>query len=628
MDAESLILSEQAQRSFWPTPAWLGDKLLEGISWHKMHGILEPSAGKGDLIAAVYRSMDSDKYLYERQSVDCIEPEPYLQDILRNNWLGSVYLPDKYVRKRELQQEWDFKSDAYREKYVDVHVGTPEYERLMAEEREANDEIHKLEKYLRYYNNTNVRVVHDDFLTFGNRSHYDLIVMNPPFSNGDEHLLHAIKLQEEFGGKIRCILNADTIRNPYTAKRQLLLQKLNEYEADIEYVDNAFSNGERKTDVSVALIRIDIPFIQRESEIFQKLREAAEVESFEQKESTDLTATDFLERIIGQYNLEVSAGFALIRQFVDMQPYILESFTDKEPTPLLWLSITGARNGYADDPKRMAEEYVTSVRHKYWEALFHKKEFVGTLTSDLQKRYAGMVDRMRDYDFTMFNIKQLTEYMNQKMSNSIQATIVELFDTLTDKYSWRNSEYEKNKHYFNGWCTNKAHMINTRVILPINGSYATSNWDRNLITVDVEYTLSDIQKVFDYFGSNDAYTEADLHGMLEHARTTGINRNIHCKYFDVDIFKKGTIHIKFRDKSLVDRFNIFCCRNKKWLPPCYGKKVYTEMTDDEKAVIDSFHGDGTNGSGMFGYSEVMNNTQLYLQELGTNTAIKLLSDGR
>ena len=35
--------------------------------------------------------------------------------------------------------------------------------------------------------------------------------MNPPFSNGDKHLLKALKMQEK-GGAIICLLNAETIR--------------------------------------------------------------------------------------------------------------------------------------------------------------------------------------------------------------------------------------------------------------------------------------------------------------------------------------------------------------------------------------------------------------------------------
>lgn len=49
--------------------------------------------------------------------------------------------------------------------------------------------------------------------------------MNPPFSDGVKHLLHAIEIAEKTGSEIVCILNANTIKNPYSNGRKLLLQK-------------------------------------------------------------------------------------------------------------------------------------------------------------------------------------------------------------------------------------------------------------------------------------------------------------------------------------------------------------------------------------------------------------------
>lgn len=57
-------------------------------------------------------------------------------------------------------------------------------------------------------------VIHDDFLTYYGKYHYDLVILNPPFSEGDKHLEKALELQK-YGGKIICILNAETIENPY-----------------------------------------------------------------------------------------------------------------------------------------------------------------------------------------------------------------------------------------------------------------------------------------------------------------------------------------------------------------------------------------------------------------------------
>src|SRR5699024_10731262 len=89
---------------------------------------------------------------------------------------------------------------------------------------------------------------------------YDFIVMNPPFSNGVDHVLKALELAESQINpcKVYAILNKQTIDNAYTNKRQELLRKLDEYDASIEYVSGAFTTADRKTDVEVALIRVNV----------------------------------------------------------------------------------------------------------------------------------------------------------------------------------------------------------------------------------------------------------------------------------------------------------------------------------------------------------------------------------
>lgn len=129
--------------NFYPTPKKLLEKITSTVQWWKLDGILEPEAGKGDIV----------DYIKEEQSdravIDCIELNPELQATLK----GKGY-----------------------------------------------------------------SVVHDDFLTFIPKYHYDLIIMNPPFDNGAAHLLKALSIQKH-GGRVICILNAETLRNPYTNSR-------------------------------------------------------------------------------------------------------------------------------------------------------------------------------------------------------------------------------------------------------------------------------------------------------------------------------------------------------------------------------------------------------------------------
>src|SRR5690625_4190055 len=176
-------------KDFYPTPKALFRRLV-GNSLRFISGrILEPSAGKGDMIRYIlescgFRSSDDLK-------IDAIENDPRLVN------------------------------------------------ELMAE---------------------GYSVVWDDFLTYETYKEYDFIVMNPPFSNGVDHVIKALELAEEQLSRceIYAILNKETINNAYSNKRQALLEKLDKHDAEIEYVSDAFTGAERRTDVEVALIRVKV----------------------------------------------------------------------------------------------------------------------------------------------------------------------------------------------------------------------------------------------------------------------------------------------------------------------------------------------------------------------------------
>jgi len=98
-----------------------------------------------------------------------------------------------------------------------------------------------------------VAVVGYDFLEFKMGAIYSHIIMNPPFAQGAKHVLHAWNIL--YDGEIVALLNAETVRNAFSAERQLLV-RLIEQHGEVEFISDAFK-GEgvaRDTDVEVALV--------------------------------------------------------------------------------------------------------------------------------------------------------------------------------------------------------------------------------------------------------------------------------------------------------------------------------------------------------------------------------------
>ena len=516
---------------FYPTPSNVAGRLFAGVDWKHVKTVLEPSAGKGDLIdhaksakRGYYNRLIRDYYDHDHLDVDCIEIDTNLQAILT--------------------------SKGY-------------------------------------------RVVHDDFLTFNTRRRYDLYIMNPPFSDGDQHLLHALELCEH-GGQIACILNAETIRNPYTNARKLLLRKLTEYGATIRFMENAFSKAERHAKVNVALINVTIPRSFVDDGIWENLRKA-QAQRFEAEALNAIAPSDNIERLLREYELTCDAGIALMRAYNGVAPHVCGSGSDN---PIITLSVgnssCGKQCGETD-----VNEYLTRVRSKFWRDLFDLPMLRNKLTATMKSAYDELITEMREYEFSRFNIQQVLNRIMGQLTVGVEDAILHCFEMLSDKHTFDENIKNGNIHYYNGWKTNKSHFVNMRCIIPTWGCFARKykpdkrgNYRDILEGLDTRAcfaVLDDLEKAFNYLDKGET-GECDLTSVLAAAARSEQTKNIICKYFTVTFFKKGTCHITFHDRKHVDRLNIFVGRNKAWLPPSYGKVRYEEMDDESRRVVDEFQG--------------------------------------
>lgn len=569
------LIMQSINDEFFPTPKSLLNKIDADFSdvWQSLPreiSILEPSAGRGDIIdwfkskSKYYGWQEAHKHLNcENADIDCIEIEPDLRALLK-------------------------------------------------EKRDVN-------------------VVHDNFLTFTTAKRYDLIFMNPPFSQGDRHLLKAISMQERYGGMVICILNAETIRNPFNATRKLLAQQLDKYNATIKFYEGAFSTAdtERKTDVDIAVVLVQIPIPENYSQsfIFDKLDKAKLENTFEPEFEDECKEVvpdglDYLDSYIKQFNDEVYAGIALIKEFNAYSAVRklrfgnIDSEYEKEP---LALAISGSgMDGNA------LNRFVEAVRYRYWKALFNNPKFVGKLTGKMQEELMSSIHEMRHFDFTLHNILELMTQIRDKTLVGIEESLMNLFDTFTVKYAYWD-ETSGNIHYYNGWKTNKAHKVNKKVIIPMRDVWSgwryggETRW--SLSSYAAWGVLRDLAKALDYIASpvySDIDTHQDIQNQIEINFRAGNASNIETKYFILTFYKKGTCHIIFRDDELLEKFNLYVGRQRGWLPPCYGRKAYQDLDEEERAVADSFSG------GEKWYNKIYEHQSQYLVDA---TQMLLLAEG-
>lgn len=579
---------KQLPEEFYPTPPELAARMVNSVFIKgKIETILEPSAGKGDLIDFF---MLAKEYLTNRW---------YCKSI----WEKDMSMPDNEV------------FNAVIEKYVlpDFKAGKRSHEHSNQVDCVESDS--NLCAILR---NKDYRVCNDDFLLYDDDKHFDLIIMNPPFSNGDEHLLKAISIAEKTGSKIICLLNAETIKNPYSNKRKLLVNTLEKYNAEIEYVQDAFKNAERKTGVEVAIIHVEIPApFKEKSRIWEEL-EKNDIRVDEPVYSEEIVSADNpLRMAVKLYKQELQAGKKLIEEYLALKPYLSSSFED-EKTPLYikgcLLTLSSGKNGLNWN------EYLYSLRYKYWHQLLHNPSFIKNLTSNLREEYYSMISEFAHKDFSLKNIYDVKMDIISRTAKGIEDKIVSMFEQL----SYKNSmEAAGNVHYFNGWKSNSAFKINQKVVIP----YCQS-WDGIFKKFDFWYygygsnvfkILDDLEKCLAFLQISDSeyIYDIDLNNQLKVYQEKQVTKKMQFKYFDVDVYKKGTMHIKFRDLELLKRFNIYGCQHKGWLPPAYGKKSYKDMNAEEKHVIDEYEGQQE-------YEKVYANRENYILDVGQRM---LLTDG-
>ena len=447
------------------------------------------------------------------------------------------------------------------------------------------------------------RVVHDDFLTLHTYKYYDLIIMNPPFSQGARHLLKAISVQKTSGGRIICILNAETLRNTYTRERQELAHTLEQYGAEIKYYEKAFSVAENPTDVEIAVVSMIVPASERQTTIFETLREK-EYEEYEKKrETSELAEMDFVKSFVALYNRELEWGLRLYDELLELESHAL----DQEG--LLMLEIGRHSSG---SESFTVNRYVRAIRHKYWKKLFEHPSFTSRLTSNLYYKYTSQVSEFTNYDFSYWNIKTVQQEIALSLVKGVERCIVELFDELSAKHSW-DEDLNSNIHYYNGWKTNLSWKINRRVILPLQVWDSSGNLRYSMNMQHVLEKLSDIEKVLNYLDCGETQEKNDqfsLQGYLEDYQT----RNIPLKYFTVTFYKKGTCHITFTNERLLKKLNIFGSQRKGWLPKGYARRRYEEFNSEEQGVIESFEGREE-------YNMTLMDSQYYLFDAGRSMPV-------
>jgi len=425
-----------------------------------------------------------------------------------------------------------------------------------------------------------IKLIDSDFLTFAGADKFDIIIANPPFDEGDKHLLKAIDIM--YNGEIIFLLNAETIKNPCTNTRKLLVRKLTELNAKIDYIQNAFMVADRKTAVEVALVYIKIEN-KVEDDIFAGIDDKADKATETVQDVHEIQSLNKIKNMVDDYNRVIVIGQETLvnyyRNYKHIGDFIhLENHQDKinYNSETLTELMQGKLNGFLRD-----------VRKHYWEKTLKLDDVCKRLTKDKQDEFYARITNQAFMDFTESNIRQFVLNLINGYEKTLTEAVVKLFNEFTKQYAWDDKDiHNKNVHYFNGWKTNKAFFVNKKVIIPYFKVIGwTGQWE---LGYERKSFLRDIDLVMNYFDGMNGYNS--IEDSVTEAFKAGQSRNILSTYFEINAYKKGTIHLTFRDENIRRRFNITACKGKGWLPQDYGHKSFEQLGDNERKVVESFEG--------------------------------------
>lgn len=411
---------------------------------------------------------------------------------------------------------------------------------------------------------TKCNVIESDFLKLESHktSHIDCIIMNPPFSNGIKHFLHAYEIAPK-ACKIVCLLNASNFKNAYTKEREQaanIIERL----GNLEFIEDAFTQAERKTGVEIVLISIT-----KEGQ-----KEKSEFDGFFMEDESEV-----YEGSAGLMSYNVVRD--LVNRYVQACKIYSELLTVKkrltETTGSFFVeSKTGVVLANLD-----YESYKSEMQKAGWGWIFEKMNLTKHTTRGLREDINKFVEENKNIPFTMKNIYHMLDIVVQTTGQRMNKAILEAFDRVTEKH-------HENRHFEKGWKTNLHYMVGKKFILPNIISpekrYGYKSTCYTSLNHSYDGIIPDLEKALCYI-TGDAFSTEEYcnisHKWIKLGINTvnaSINRNIYGEWYESHFFKykgykNGNMHFEFTNHKVWEMFNKKVAELKGY--PLYESKEQT-----------------------------------------------------
>lgn len=432
-------------------------------------------------------------------------------------------------------------------------------------------------------------LIGDDFLKVESHqvSHVDFIIMNPPFSDEERHILHAFEICPP-GCQVISLCNSGTIRNTYTQNRRRLEQIINQFGSSQNLGAVFAREAERRTGVEVSVIRISKPAEDgsRDNEFSGFYLEEDPEE--QQGAANGIMKYNEVRDVVNRYVAAVKTYDQMLAIGQQMDS-VLSGFYGHS------LAFTCTQDG----APMLRNRFKKALQKAGWEYIFEKLNMEKYATRGLKEDINKFVEERKDLPFTMRNIYRMLYIVVATKDQRMDKAAKEVFEKLT-------SLAEDNKMGLPGFKTNSHYLIPRKFIVPfmcyqdsfykqyhpndikIRGGYLDYILDLQKVLCHITGTqhedLLRFSEVVDYqYRFRNAVTGKYIQSKswkgamitndpdealryLEALKADGVPAemiNYRPKYgelfewnfFKCRAFKKGTMHFEFKDESTWELFN-------------------------------------------------------------------------
>ena len=404
-----------------------------------------------------------------------------------------------------------------------------------------------------------------------NVSHINMIVMNPPFSADEKHILHAWEIAPG-GCEIVALCNSETLNNRWNRNRAVL-RELIELSGSSESLYDCFTEAERETNVQVSLVRLYKPATGE-----MEFDGYFDMEEVEEKQENGIMTYNSIQEVVSRYVGAVKM-FDDVINASDTMNSLVNPISDG--LGIHFGAYTGNHNNQYNVINR--DVFKKALQKSAWRSVFHKFNMNKYVTQKLMGDINKFVEQQTAVPFTVKNIFKMIDLIIGTHAERMDSVLVEAFDKICSFSAENSTAGEK-------WKTNSNYKVNQKFIVP----YMCKNdmrWPSE--HVDMNYSryheLDDIVKALCYLKGIDYNTTINIDHFVRNAEMEW-GRWYSWGFFEIRGYKKGTMHFKFQSIKLWEDFNRKVGEIKGWqLPRKTDQKTKgTERTKSTQVEVFEF----------------------------------------